>query len=217
MSARQDLADASRIPGDLLEALAAVRSARVAAVAEAAEAEAERQSLMPGVRRGDARALTRTATLNQQVLVLAARIDRCAADEDALAERFGEALELQQRAVPGRPCPIAIAKALSAQDRQVDQLMQKLENSLFARQGLTRRLATAGNVNLRALQSVTRLRAAAGHHGLSAYFEMTPVPPHLQASLEAINAPLLKAVLHPPMRRFAVPPAPVKTPEEVSP
>jgi hypothetical protein len=217
MSLRQDLADPARIPGDLLDALAVVRSARVAAVAAAGEAEAERQSLMPAMRRGEAEAQARTAELNQQVVKLAARIDCCTGDEDALSERFAEVLELQQRATPGRPDAVAIARALAAQDERADRLMKMLEATFFARAALIRRLVFTGKGNAGALNSPARRQAAAAFHGLHHHLALQPVAPHLRASLVEITAPLLRDLLHPPMRRFApvAAPAPLQN-EEVS-
>jgi hypothetical protein len=61
MSPRQDLKDAARIPGDLLDALAALRAARRAALGEAAELAGERQGLAAEAQRGDPQAGERIA------------------------------------------------------------------------------------------------------------------------------------------------------------
>jgi seryl-tRNA synthetase len=215
MSKPQDLDDAARIPETLLDALAAVRSARAAALAEAGELAAERNAVAAEARRGDAAAQERIGRLNRRVVELAARLDHCDADENALGERFAETLELQQRATPGRPDAVAIGKALAAQDERADRLMQALEATFFARAALVRRLVFTGKGNGRALNSPARRQAAATHWGLDRHLAMQPAPQNLRAPLAEITAPLLRDLLHPHPRRVApvAAPAPLQTEE----
>jgi hypothetical protein len=214
MSLRQDLADPARIPGDLLAALAELRSARRAALAEAGELVAERNALAAEARRGDARAGERVGELNRRGVALAVKIDQCDVNENALGERIAEVLELAQRATPGRPDGIAIARALEAQFVRADELMRDLATTFLAVSSLNRRLASTSKGSVRGLNSPGRRQAAAAHWGLDAFLAMQPIPQHLRAPLLETAAPLLQDRLH-PRPRFAAPAAPVKTTEEI--
>jgi seryl-tRNA synthetase len=125
-----------------LDALDALRIARREALAEAGELAAERNAVAAEARRGDRQAGERIASLNRRTVELATRIDHYGADESALAERIGETLELAQRAMPGRPDGVAIARALEAQFARADELMRDLGTTFLACSALNRRLAS---------------------------------------------------------------------------